>query len=818
MNCLGHIRILPDESRLEQTAAEHCRKTAEYAGECLRGIGLAAPGYLAGLLHDFGKFQSTYQEYLEKAAAGEPVKRGSVIHTFQGCRMLLERYHEETPDRYEDITAELLAFAVGAHHGLFDCVDERRRSGFFHRMTAEGISYKEAVTNFTGQCADETEIRELFDRANGELTVVYDRLAAMTEKAEVKAAKTESAADGGSGTGDGETGADDRELLFYLSFLARLILSAVIEGDRRDTAEFMTDAVFPDYGEDMREFWNRRLAYLKRKLGGLSNPSRIGQARQAISDQCERFAQNPCGVYRFHVPTGAGKTLSGLRFAMAHAERWNKKRIIFTAPLLTILDQNAKVIHEFIGDDSVILEHHSNVIHTEENAETLDEKELLTENWGAPVIITTLVQLLHTLFDGKTSSVRRFQALCDSVIVIDEVQTVPNRLLSLFNLAVNFLSEICHATVVLCSATQPCLEQAVHPLRNTPQEIIPYQKELWSAFERTRLVDAGGCRLEEIPDFVRERAQETDSLLIVCNKKQEAEFLFRQLSGEEFLCFHLSAAMCMQHRRNVLEDMERALTDSRSGDKKVICVSTQVVEAGVDISFGCVIRLTAGMDSVIQAAGRCNRNGERKGLASVYLLGCMDESLGMLREIQEAKTATTALLTAYKENAARFGDRLSSDEAIGYFYRKLYREMSENYQDTAVPNETYTLFSLLSDNEAFADEDCECCGSYCLNQAFALAGGQFTVFDENTEDVVVPYGEGQRLIAELCSHPDDLSFLKDWKERAKPYTVSLYQYQKRQLGSDGLSMVSGVLVLQPGCYDDRTGLVTEQKRLEFMEV
>ena len=148
MNCLGHIRILPDESRLEQTAAEHCRKTAEYAGECLRGIGLAAPGYLAGLLHDFGKFQSTYQEYLEKAAAGEPVKRGSVIHTFQGCRMLLERYHEETPDRYEDITAELLAFAVGAHHGLFDCVDERRRSGFFHRMTAEGISYKEAVTNF----------------------------------------------------------------------------------------------------------------------------------------------------------------------------------------------------------------------------------------------------------------------------------------------------------------------------------------------------------------------------------------------------------------------------------------------------------------------------------------------------------------------------------------------------------------------------------------------------------------------------------------------------------------------------------------------
>ena len=795
MNCLGHIRILPDKSRREQTAAEHCRRTAEYAAQCLSGIGLATPGYLAGLLHDLGKFQGAYQDYLERAAGGEAVKRGSVIHTFQGCRLLLEEFHGETPDRYEDVTSELLTFAVGAHHGLFDCVDERRRSGFLHRLSAEAVSYEEAVTNFTEQCADKKEIGSLFERANGELTAVYDRIAAMTEK---------------------EDG--DRELSFYLGLLGRLILSAVIEGDRRDTAEFMTDAAFPDYGRDMREFWEGRLVFMEQKLDGLSNASRIGQARQTISDQCKAFAGRPCGVYRFHVPTGAGKTLGGLRFALAHAKKWNKKRIIFTAPLLSILDQNAKVIRDFVGDDRVILEHHSNVIHTEEKAETLDQKELLTENWGAPVIITTLVQLMNVLFDGKTSSIRRFQALTDSVIVIDEVQTVPNNLMTLFNLAVNFLSEICNATIVLCSATQPCLERAVHPLMGRPQDIVPYQETLWDAFERTCLVDAGGRRLEEIPDFVREKAEKTDSLLIICNKKQEAEFLFRQLFGEEFLCFHLSAAMCMQHRRDVLEQMERALTESRSGGRKVICVSTQVIEAGVDISFGCVVRLTAGMDSVIQAAGRCNRNGELEGLAPVYLLGCVDESLGMLREIQEAKTATTALLTAYKNDAARFEDRLSSDEAIGYFYRELYRQMPEGYQDDTIPKKGFTLFSLLSDNEAFADEDCECCGSYCLNQAFALAGGLFTVFDENTEDVVVPHGEGERLIAELCSHPDDLNFLKDWQERAKPYTVSLYQHQKRRLGPEGLSMVSGVLVLQPGYYDDQTGLVTEQKRLEFTEV
>ena len=192
--------------------------------------------------------------------------------------------------------------------------------------------------------------------------------------------------------------------------------------------------------------WNAYLQHMEQKLSEFSSQTDIQKARREISDQCRRFANQPGGVYHLNVPTGAGKTLSSLRYALAHAAKWNKSRIIFTAPLLTILDQNAKVIRNFVGDNSIILEHHSNLIRTQEIAEQLDTQELLLEDWSAPIIITTLAQLLNTFLDGNTSSIRRFQALADSVIVMDEVQTVPTKMLTLFNdqLLIRSLRRDCH--------------------------------------------------------------------------------------------------------------------------------------------------------------------------------------------------------------------------------------------------------------------------------------------------------------------------------------------------------------------------------------
>ena len=498
---------------------------------------------------------------------------------------------------------------------------------------------------------------------------------------------------------------------------------------------------------------------------------------------------------------------------------YHKKRLIFVSPLLSILEQNAKVIHAYVGDEELILEHHSNVVQTGLSQEELDERELLVQSWEAPIIITTLVQLLNTLFAGKTTAVRRFQALCGSVVVIDEVQTVPAKMLTLFNLAIQFLSEQCAATVVLCSATQPELECAAHPLREKPEEMVPRDEALWVAFRRTELVRLPDRRLEELPEWIGEQMETVKSLLVVCNKKSEAAYLLEKTKSAEYRSFHLSAGMCVQNRRDVLENLRRALARG----EKVLCIATQVIEAGVDISFDAVVRLTAGMDSVVQAAGRCNRGGESQVPRPVYAVNCTDEKLGMLRDIQRGKDATLSLMEAFQRTPEKFGGDLFSEEAIRYYYRAVYRDMAEGEQDYYVNEQGTSLFDLMADNRRYADEGCAGAELFCLRQAFKTAGRYFSVFQEDTTDVLVPYGRGKELIAELCGERCryDAEHRAAVLREAAAYCVGLYPYQKKRLEEKGtLHSVCGdcAWVLAEGFYDDALGLVTEKENREFMEV
>lgn len=790
MKFIAHRRLSADGSITEQPLRQHGESAAEIASAALADVGLEHAGRLAALLHDSGKATADFQAYL----SGESGKRrGSVIHTFQGCRYLLERYHNGD-DAHRRLCAELLAYAVGAHHGLFDCVDSEHKLGLRYRMEKADIAYDEAVENFLSSCAEPETLDRLFEQAQAEITAVANKLASRF--------------------------LDDGEFSFEVGMLARLLLSAVIEGDRRDTAEFMNDAQIPQWPADMRPVWQARMAFLEEKLRGFSSATSIARARQEISRQCRAAGEKPGGVYRLNVPTGGGKTLASLRFALAHAQKHNLRRIIFTSPLLSILEQNAEVIRAFVGDDSLILEHHSNVVQTEQTGEALDERELLLETWTAPIIITTLVQLLNTLFSGKTSAIRRFHALCSSVLVIDEVQTVPTKMLTLFNLAIRFLTEICGATVVLCSATQPCLEQAAHPLEHAPEALVAYDEALWEPFRRTKIEPIGGFRQAELPGLIRQLMQQAESLLVVCNKKSEAAELFRQLHTEPWQCFHLSAGMCVQHRRDTLKALRSALQRGQ----KTLCISTQVIEAGVDISFQRVLRLAAGMDSVVQSAGRCNRNGEEAQLQPVYLADCCDETLGKLPDIQRAKTATAALLDAYEKDPARFGGDLASDAAIAYYYRQLYREMGRTTLAQDYPLKSGTsLYDLLSMNEKYADERCAGAEEFCLWQAFKEAGQAFAVFDSDTTDVLVPYGDGRRLIEGLCSQKAeyDLACRAALLQEAKGYTVPLYGWQREKLERcGGLRLICGgsVFTLCDGFYDVHTGLVAETGQYEFLEV
>lgn len=796
----AHIRTDREgETLAVQSVEEHCDAVSELAELLLEPVGLGKAGKLLGQVHDLGKYTPEFRDYLEKAASGDNVQRGSVNHTFAAVRLLLERFHGDVCESAEDLACEILAAAAGAHHGMFDCIGEHGENGFFHRLHVNLPTYQTAREEFLRRCMSEPQLAASFAQAAQEISFCIENIA--------------------------DSATTDDEVQFHLSLLCRLLCSALIDADRRDTAMFMNGTVLPLPPDDP---WTVALERVERRIASMNGDGPINAARREISNLCRAAADWPDGIHRLSVPTGGGKTLTVLRYALAKAHQTGKRRIFFVIPLLSVLEQNAKVIHDFLGDDSLILEHHSNLLREKTGGDGLDSTELLMETWDAPVVITTLVQLLNTLFAGKTSCIRRMQALAGSVIVIDEVQSVPEKLRSLFNLAMNFLAAVCGAEIVLCSATQPCLEKMEHAvLYATPSELVPWSEELWAPFRRTQLIDRrqpGGCTLEQLAAFAAEVLEGTDSLLIICNLKSQAKTLYNLLKGGGADAFHLSTSMCMAHRRQVLRLVNEALTRTRTGQgNKVVCVATQLVEAGVDFSFGSVIRILAGMDNAVQAAGRCNRNGEWDMRCPVYLVQVREEKLGALKEIERAQNASKNLLETFARDSECFQGDLASEESIRFYYGHLFGQMkNRGTQDFPLPKLSTSIYELLSDNGQFAGQGGTEDG-FELKQAFKTAGAQFEVFDEATTDILVPYEGGADCIADLRSERAkyDAAFCAAVLKRAKPYSVSLFEHQLMRMRtnhalSDALN--GAVLVLSDGYYNNETGVDPDGGAGSFMEV
>jgi len=795
---LAHITEI-NQKRIEQSVSTHSLNVASYAADKLKGMKLYDTAYLAGLLHDMGKCSGKYQEYLARAARGEDVARGSVNHTFCGCIYLLEHYHMDKPQSFATMTCEILVYAMGSHHGLFDCVTLENTSGFEHWLNKDAaeIGYGEAVSGFLAECASSEEIDRLFLLAQNEITTLFQAFKTCFEK-------------------------DKVQISFLMGLVARMVLSAVIDGDRRDTAEFMngTKAAARDVSEAL---WTEQAAFFEQKNAGFHATTPINRARSRFSEQCRDFAQtHDGGIYRLTLPTGAGKTLSALRYALHHAKTYGKKRILFVIPLLSIIEQNSAVIRSYIQDKSILIEHHSNVVQAAETSgEELDRYEFLTETWESPIIITTLVQLLNTLFSAQTTAVRRMSALSDAVIVIDEIQSLPKKATNMFTMALNFLAYGCGATIVLSSATQPCFDETAMPLKySVPADIVPYEKERFAVFKRTEIVDKTspyGMSAEDLADFSADLLETVSSLLLICNTKESALRLYRQLKQQcAYKLFHLSAAMCMAHRTDTLESINACL---KSGEK-MLCVSTQVVEAGVDFSFERVIRVAAGLDNIAQAAGRCNRSDEFGGICPVYVVNLDQEAerLGMLHEIEAAQRCAKQLLHKFAQNPNPYDRDLLSEKSIAEYYQYLFSDNDIrgkfSYPQKLPCGTTENLFDLLADNPLHIERP-EFQGKYFLNQAFKTAGTLFKVFDENTTEVVVPYdAEAKEVIADLFSRRAacDDSFLKSCIEKAKPYTVRIFEYQNKKLREYGMlsSEEHGrFTVLNEQCYHPETGLTIE---------
>lgn len=767
--------------RRVQTCTEHSLSVAALTKSYLSPMGLAGTGEMAGLLHDLGKFTEEFNAYLDKASRGEKVAKGSVIHTFAGVRYLLEHFHSRDGNlTFGDLAAELIAVSIGSHHGLFDLWDERHQSGFEHRLNHQPDYDGRAIAAFHAECSSADEISLLYKQAEQEICDFYMRKISTCIQA-------------------------NNEAPFALSLLARLITSAVVDADRTDTRCFMENQPVP---EDAAPSWDACAKQINAYISSFPQATPIQQARGDFSASCAAAAEQAPGLYRLDLPTGGGKTLAALRFAVLHARKHHMRHVFYIAPLLSIIEQNAAVIRDAVGDSIPVLEHHSNIIQDEMSPDELKQTELLQETWDAPLIVTTFVQLLETMFSGKMSSVRRFHCLCNSVIIIDEVQSLPPKMLSMFNCAINFLTKCCGTTVVLCSATQPAFDN-----RNVLHRMLPstrlISEELFDRhaplFRRTAITDAGSCDMTELAAAAVSRLETSASLLVVCNTKREAAELYSRLADTtDTRLFHLSAGMCMAHRKQALKDMNAAL---QTGDK-LICVSTQVIEAGVDVSFGAVIRLSAGLDNIVQAAGRCNRHGEHDTPQPVHIFHLKDEKLGPLREIREAQTALNELLAEFRRDPPRYGHDLTSDAAVRDYYAALYRDMPVGYQDYHVDG--HTIWEFLSTNHQFISEKAAL-QPYHLNQAFRTAGDLFKVFENESISLLVPYKDGAEIITQLedDSLHHDITRTRELLVKAKPYAVSVSQNQIERMTAKGMlyTLLDGsICILNDGYYDDHTGI------------
>lgn len=760
-----------DSSR-KQTVTEHSLGTAEKAAAYAKNLKLNKTAELQGILHDMGKFCSDFDKYINRESN---FTRGEIDHAFAGAKYLSE-ISAQIKSRSAKIIAGYIARTIISHHGLHDWICENGDSYFDWRIS-KSERYDEILKN-SSEVFECEKIVDLLNASADEYKAFHQKLSELSQKAN------------NSG----------QNFLFYSGLFERLLQSILIDADRTDTADFMS-ACSTEKTVEIQNIWTAADEKLREKYIDFSKKTdAISKRRTLISDRCFEFAKHHVGVCRLIVPTGGGKTLSSLRFAVEYCRQNDMEHIFYVAPFMSILEQNSDVIKEIVGEEN-FLEHYSDFAQSLDSADELKEYELRAEKWDKTVISTTLVQFLNTVYSSKNASVRRFHRLSNSVIIIDEVQAIPLKCVNLFNLAVNFLAYICGCTVVLCTATQPCFNETEFPIVfGDNAEMNRNYNEDFEIFHRTDLISA--CRqnkytFEEAADFCAQKFEENSNLLVVVNTKKAAASIYDILKnkyGSSVDIIHLSTGMCPEHRRDTLKAIRGELEKKRP----LICVTTQLIEAGVDISFKCVVRSLAGLDNAAQAAGRCNRNGEYP-VCSAYIINIKDECLRGLREIsQRQDAANSVILRNEYKNLLDVG-------AINEYFKRFYHEQKDYLSFKEEDNgDKTTLVNMLSVNNprnshSGRTEVTECMGT----QSFKTAGDKFTVIDNNTEEIIVPYNdEAQELIASLdCELP--LPEIIQKIRKAQSYAVSVYSNQMKKLMDENAiyQLKCGAWALEKRFYD-----------------
>lgn len=714
-----------------QRLKDHLIAVGELAAERAIIFGAEMMARAQGQLHDVGKYTVEFQERLHGGSR--------IDHATWGARVAVQLYGKEL--------GTVLGYGIAGHHaGLANGKDGKARSSLAERIASP----------------------------LPKLLPDWEQEIAPPSRSDL-------------GWPPRGFRIDNRRGMFQLAMLARMLFSCLVDADFIDTDNFYRRI-------EGREARGRGLAptleqlreRLDVKLASFVPDTRVKRVRADILEHVKRGAAQAPGLFSLTVPTGGGKTLSSLAFALDHAINHGLRRVIYVIPFTSVIEQNAQVFREVFGDlgDAAVLEHHSAFDDSKTAFEAKEKRHLAMENWDSPIVVTTAVQFFESLFADRPSRCRKLHNIAGSVIILDEAQTLPLKLLRMCVTAIDELALNYRASVVLCTATQPALRSNDGFLDgfSNVRELAPDPQKLSAALQRVRVRYIGVLDDAELTQHMVHRQQ----ALCIVNNRRHARAVFESIADLPG-ARHLSTLMYPKHRRRVLQQIRQDL----SNGAPCRLVSTSLIEAGVDIDLPTVLRAEAGLDSIAQAAGRCNREGKRSRDESEVLV--FTPGNGEWKPPHELKQYAQV----FREILIQYKDDLLAPEAIKAYFMHLYWRKGDKELDAAA------LLDLLRKHCTFD------------TLPFETLSAEFRFIESATKPVVVPFVPGtDEIDIGAKDAVNQLDYAPGAARQLQPYLVQVPGRACDALRAAGAIQPIApdrygeqfMQLVNPSLYDERFGL------------
>ncbi len=698
---IAHVRQNKEGQFIEHWLEEHLLAVAKLAGDFAKAFESGGWSELAGLWHDIGKYSAEFQGYIKSASGYDPEahiegSKGRVNHSSAGAIHALDQLG--MPGR---VSAYLIA---GHHAGLPDwCKLEGGTGGVLRERLLER-EHLEKVR--TAPIPDHI--------LNPELTPNLKTLSRM----------------GGS---EG------------FALWVRMLFSCLVDADFLDTEGFMDVGKAGERGNypQITDLINSFNQYMESLIKGAPDTP-VNRLRAEILRQCRDKACEAPGLYSLTVPTGGGKTLSAMAYALEHAIKYEKARVIYVIPYTSIIEQTANTFREVFGD--AVIEHHSNLDTDKESSQS----RLATENWDAPIIVTTNVQFFESLFAARTSRCRKLHNIVNSIVILDEAQLLPTEFLEPILSVMNLLTEHYGVTFMLSTATQPALNSrsGFKGLEGV-REIIDDPDDLYLKLERVDVEMPGDMKAPLSWEEIAKELEAYDSVLAIVNTKRAAHDLHALMPKETF---HLSAFLCGQHRSDLIAEIKARLKSS----EPVRVISTQLIEAGVDMDFPVVYRALAGLDSIAQAAGRCNREGKQKDKGKVVVF--VPPKPAPSGHLRHGEQITVGLLSGFT------GNPLTREKFTQYF---------ERFYKTVHSLDKHKIQCLLTPQGSGDDQ---------LQVQFRTAAKKFRLIEDVGQAVLVKYvTEENKEVLSLMGKLEKEGPQRWLMRKLQRYSVTVSEYHFKQL-------------------------------------